>query len=242
VVNLDDPYIRVMPLPEGVKRVTWGTDLAADIRVFDYRLDAQNFRTYATLSTPSGDFELELPVLGEHMAHNAAGAIAVAYALNLDLGRAVSALAGYEPVGMRLRVEELPGGVTALNDAYNANPASMKASLKVLSAMEGRRVAVLGDMLELGPLESLFHTEVVAYADTLGLDLLVLVGPRMNAASVGAASTDLRAFEDPTEAVRMLTEWLDAGDVVLFKGSRGARVEQILQDLTHDRAGLSGAR
>jgi len=242
VVNLDDPYIKQIPVPAGVRRVTWGRGRDADIRLVDVGLDARQFRTTAKLLTPAGELELALPVLGEHMAHNAAGAVAVAHALGLDLQRSVNALAGYEPVGMRLRVEELPGGITVLNDAYNANPASMKASLGVLAAMPGRRVAVLGDMLELGPLEARFHAEVVDFADGLGLDLLVLVGPRMHQAMSGPRSTSAHAFEDPSEAVGILAEWLAQGDVVLFKGSRGARVEQILQTLNDDRDGLSGAR
>lgn len=242
VVNLDDPFIRSIPVPDTVRRVTWGFDTEADIRIVDFRMEPRSFRTFATLATPAGELQLELPVLGEHMAHNATGAIAVAFALDLNLELSVRALSAYEPVGMRMRVEELPSGVLALNDAYNANPASMKASLGVLASMPGRRVAVLGDMLELGALEGHFHEEVARYADSLALELLILVGPRMAAARGEVKTTAGQAFEDPSGAVAFLEKWLSTGDVVLFKGSRGARVEQILQALTHDQTDLSGVR
>jgi UDP-N-acetylmuramoyl-tripeptide--D-alanyl-D-alanine ligase len=242
VVNLDDSYVRAIPVPEGVRQVTWGRHPAADIRLVDCRMESGSFRTQVSLRSPVGDLALELPVLGEHMAHNAAGAIAVAYALGLDLEGAVQALSAYEPVGMRMRVENLPNGVLALNDAYNANPASMKASLGVLSSMPGRRVAIMGDMLELGPLEADFHEDVARYADSLSLDLVVLVGERMVAAVGEVSATPVQAFQMPSEAVPFLKEWLSNGDVVLFKGSRGARVEQILQSLTDDHTDQTGAR
>jgi UDP-N-acetylmuramoyl-tripeptide--D-alanyl-D-alanine ligase len=133
---------------------------------------------------------------------------------------------------MRMRTELLVGGVTAINDAYNANPASMEASLRALAALAGRRIAVLGDMLELGADEGLWHGRIAALAGSLGLDLVVLTGPRMSRAApecLGAASVWAEA--DPEAVAPRLRTWLAAGDHVLFKGSRGARVERILQSL-----------
>jgi len=182
--------------------------------------------------TPVGPLSATLPVPGRHLAHNAAGALAVAWSLGIDLAEAVACMEGYEPVGMRLRAEPLPSGAQALNDAYNANPASMAASLRLLASLPGRRIAVMGDMLELGPEEARWHAEAVALALELGLDRVVLVGPRMAAAAV--AGTE--AYGSPEEAVAGMAHTLQPGDRVLFKGSRGARVERVLEGLREEQS------
>jgi UDP-N-acetylmuramoyl-tripeptide--D-alanyl-D-alanine ligase len=126
---------------------------------------------------------------------------------------------------MRFKPVPLPNGALAINDAYNANPQSMRASLDTLAAMDGRRVAVLGDMLELGDGEAALHQELVAHACSLGLDLVALVGPRMTSASAG---TGALAAEDGVTLAPQIAAFLKPGDRVLFKGSRGARVERVL--------------
>lgn len=230
VVNLDDPFLAALPIPEGVRVVTWGR--GGDIDLLDARLDPEALATDCRWSTPQGDVAARLPVPGAHIAHNAAGALACAYALGVDLGEAAAAMEGYQPVGMRLRVERLVGGAQALNDAYNANPASMEASLRLLAQLPGRRVAVMGDMLELGPDEAAWHEQVVALAHTLGLDQVVLVGPRMAAAQAACPGAD--AFETPEAALASLRGTLGPTDRVLFKGSRGAAVERVLTGLQED--------
>ncbi len=227
VVNLDDPFLAPMALPEGARRVTWGK--GGDVELVEAGVDPETLSTVATFRTPTGTFTATIPAPGAHIAHNAAGAVAVAWALGVDPAEAVAALEGYEPVGMRLRAQVLPGGVRALNDAYNANPASMAASLKLLASLSGRRVAVMGDMLELGPEEARFHREVVQLACSLDLDGVVLVGPRMQAAA--DACRGALAFATPEAAVEPVRALLQPGDRVLFKGSRGARVERVLQGL-----------
>jgi len=132
-----------------------------------------------------------------------------------------------------MRRETVGDGVVVLNDAYNANPDSMKASLGVLAGLPGRRIAVLGDMLELGPDEARWHRELAAHARALGLDLVVLVGPRM---AIAAKGEGVWTFAEPADAVAPLAAWLRKGDTVLLKGSRGARVERILQGLRGEPA------
>ena len=227
VVNLDDPYLASMPTPPGARRDTWGTH--GDVELLDAELDPQTLRTRARFRTPAGEVVADINAPGRHLAHNAAGALAVAWALGVDVAAAAAALSRYEPVGMRLKAELLPGGVRALNDAYNANPASMEASLGLLASLPGRRIAVIGDMLELGPDEATWHQSVVGRARELSLDAVVLVGPRMWAAA--AACPGCLAFEDPEAAVPALRGLMREGDTVLFKGSRGARVERVLNRL-----------
>lgn len=226
-VNLDDPWLRDMPSPG--RRVTWGRDPAADIRLLEAKVDPATFSTIGRYHTPQGEMTVTLSVPGLHLVHNAAGALAVAFGLGLDLARAAADMGRYEPVGMRMRREVLPGGVIAINDAYNANPTSMKASLELLASLPGRRVAVLGDMLELGADEASFHDEIVGLAHQLGLDLLVGAGPRTLAAASHAPGGWFAL--DAVELVPRLAAWLRPGDVVLFKGSRGARVERVLEAL-----------
>lgn len=227
-VNLDDPRVAALELPVGVRRVGWGS--AGDVRLLEAVVDPATLSTRARWATPEGEVEATIPAPGRHVAHNAAGALAVAVALGIDPAEAAAAFARYEPVGMRMRPERLSSGALALNDAYNANPQSMEASLRVLASLPGRRAAVLGDMLELGPDEARWHQDVARLAGELGIDLVVLVGPRMAAAAPACPSA--LAFEEATDAVAPLRAWLGDGDVVLLKGSRGARVERVLHGLT----------
>lgn len=225
-INLDDPFLAVMATPG--RRVGWGRAPQAEVRLVEVEVDAEAWCTRARYATPAGEIDAVLPSPGAHVAHNAAGALAIALGLGLDLRQAAADLSRYVPVGMRQRFEALAGGVRAINDAYNANPASMRAALDLLATIEGRRIAVLGDMLELGPDEDRWHDEVVAHASALGIDLLVLVGQRMSRAGAGVPAW---RFEQADGVGAKLVEALQPGDHVLFKGSRGARVERVLEAL-----------
>jgi UDP-N-acetylmuramoyl-tripeptide--D-alanyl-D-alanine ligase len=227
-VNLDDPFIAAMRVPG--RRVTWGRHADADVRLIASEIDPVHLATRARFATPAGEVEAVIGTPGHHIAHNAAGALALAWGLGLDLARAAADLSAYEPVGMRLRRDELPGGVIAINDAYNANPTSMCASLDLLASLPGRRIAVIGDMLELGAEEARLHAEVVAHALGLGLDRVVCVGPRMVRALGGSDAA--WGAEDGVTLAERLAATLRAGDHVLFKGSRGARVERVLEAVT----------
>ena len=241
VLNLDDPRVAKLELPAGMRRIGWGREVG-DIRLESATLDPISLTTHAVWKTPEGEVSARLPVPGAHIAHNAAAALGVAWALGVPLAAAAAALEGYTPVGMRLRTVDLPSGAIALNDAYNANPSSMAASLRLLAELPGRRVAVMGDMLELGADEAQWHREVAVLADGLGLDLVVLVGPRMTATANVFDTTEVWAHADTVGAIDPLYEWLQSGDCVLLKGSRGAQVERILQGLVvrHDQTSASG--
>lgn len=235
VVNADDSRVLSQPIPEGVRRITWGQDVDADVCVMDCQLVSGELASDCTWRVDGQTVSATLPVAGEHMAHNAGAALAVAKVLGVPGADAARALQEYEPVGMRMRAEALPHGATALNDAYNANPQSMSASLKLLCALPGRSLAVLGDMLELGPDEALFHEAVVQEALALGVERLVLVGPRMSAAAhVAGVDPRVWAAEEGESLAAELRSELRPGDHVLFKGSRGARVERILQSVRDD--------
>ncbi|MEA2250461.1 MAG: UDP-N-acetylmuramoyl-tripeptide--D-alanyl-D-alanine ligase, partial [Solirubrobacteraceae bacterium] len=187
---------------------------------------------------PGGDVE-ELPgglelrsagggavISSAHMRRNALAALAAARAL------------GVEPTGvldvvlssLRGQRIELAGGIVVVDDCYNANPMSMRAALDDLAASaSGRRVAVLGDMLELGPDEARFHAEVGAHARGAGVELLVAVGPR--AAHMADGYGEVVAVPDAAAAAAAVPGLLRAGDTVLVKGSRGVGLEVVARAL-----------
>lgn len=232
-VNVDDPRVAALPVPAGVRRLTWGS--TGDVALLQADLDPVALTTTCRWRTPEGEVGAVLPAPGRHLATNAAGALCAAVALGVDPAAAAAALERYEAVGMRLRSEPLPGGATALNDAYNANPQSTEASLRLLAGLPGERVAVLGDMLELGPDELEWHRAVVRLAASSALDAVVLFGPRMVAVRdelPGAVATT-----DPAEAAAAVRPFLRPGVRILFKGSRGAAVERVLAALGGHSAG-----
>jgi UDP-N-acetylmuramoyl-tripeptide--D-alanyl-D-alanine ligase len=234
VVALDDPRVAGMPLPSGVRRVTFGED--GDVALLEANLDPVALATTARWRTPAGEVSARLPTPSGFVARDAAAALAVAWACGVDLAEAAAALERYEPVGGRMRVLRLASGVTVLDDTFNANPVSLAAALRVLVQLPGRRAAVIGDMLELGDDEARMHREVVALAGQLGLTLLVLVGPRM----VAAASPPATTARDAEEAARLLWRWVQPGDHVLIKGSRGMGLQRVLDSVHCPRTRSSG--
>ena len=171
--------------------------------------------------------DLDIGFESAHMRLNAAAALAAARAVGVEPhGRIEVALSDLR--GQRI---DLPGGVTVVNDCYNANPMSMRAALDDLASVaSGRRVAVLGDMLELGPDEVRYHQEIGAHARDRGVDLLVTVGPR------AAAMDGDQAVQTADEAAALLPELLEDGDTVLVKGSRGVGLEVVAQALAAQEA------
>jgi UDP-N-acetylmuramoyl-tripeptide--D-alanyl-D-alanine ligase len=229
VVPSDEPLLRPH-LPGGTRLTVWrvGPDADADVRILEV---VQGATTRARMSTAEhGGFELELGLFGLHNARNAAAAIAVGTALGLPLPGMLAALATVEPVGDR--------GRTIVADCYNANPGSVGAALQSMAALEGgrRRIAVLGDMLELGPDELALHVAVGEACAAAGIGALVAFGPRSREMAHAAAAHGVEVFttEDPDAASRWVAERLDVPSVVLVKGSRGMRLERVVEALRRD--------
>jgi UDP-N-acetylmuramoyl-tripeptide--D-alanyl-D-alanine ligase len=172
--------------------------------------------------------ELELPFDSQHNLLNALAALAASRAI------------GVHPSGkIDVRFSSMRGervavglGAVVINDCYNANPLSMRAALDDLAShhAEGRRVAVLGDMLELGPAEREHHREIGTYAASAGVELLVTVGPRA-AAMLDSFDGESQAVLDAEEAAALLPELVLPGDVVLVKASRGVGLEVVTEAL-----------
>jgi UDP-N-acetylmuramoyl-tripeptide--D-alanyl-D-alanine ligase len=182
--------------------------------------------------------------VGEHQVANALSAAAAALALGLPPAQVAGALSAAEPRSRwRMEVTRRPDGVTVVNDAYNANPESMRAALAALAGLPGRRrIAVLGGMAELGPDAAAEHERLGRDAVAAGTDLVVAVGADAVGIAEGAVAAGRRAGEesvhvpDRTAALELLERLLGPGDVVLVKASRSFGLERLAADLLGDGA------
>jgi UDP-N-acetylmuramoyl-tripeptide--D-alanyl-D-alanine ligase len=221
VLNADDALVAAMAGRTSATVVTFGRSPHADVRVESVRLDGLARPTFVA-RTPWGDVTLTLAVSGAHMAVNAAAALAVAGGLGVDIDDAGDALGAAHLSPMRMQVVPTAAGGVVINDAYNANPTSMRAALDALVGVDAqRRIAVLGLMAELDDPDAA-HREVAEYARALGVEVL-------------AVGTD-RYGSDPLEPddVAVVLGPVDAGTAVLVKASRAAGFESIVEALLAD--------
>ena len=231
VLNADDPLVMAIgSVYAPPRRVTFGLEQQAEVfatDITDQGLAGSRFRLM-------GKHEVMLPIPGRHSVANCLAACAAAYAMGMWPGDMPEAIAGLEPLPMRLRVLRF-GETTLIEDCYNANPQSVRAALDVLrqSAPADRRVAFLGDMLELGELAQGQH-------ESLGRDVgavvsrLALVGPLGEFTAAGAKAAGLAQilrFETSVEAREALFDIIRPGDTILVKGSRAMAMELVSQEI-----------
>jgi UDP-N-acetylmuramoyl-tripeptide--D-alanyl-D-alanine ligase len=239
VANADDPRMLARARKCGRRVLTFsgGADREADVVVLAILAQGTDGLDFL-LGVGTKELRVRLPLVGVHNAVNAAAAAAAAVALGCSDAEIVRGLADVRPVGRRLRLEALPSGALLVDDCYNANPASMAAALRTLSDLSrGRRaVAALGDMLELGPAEADAHRELGRLAAASGLAALATFGPRAALAhgaalAAGLAPGDAFHTEDPAALAAWVRERLRPGDVLLVKGSRGMKLERLVEAL-----------
>lgn len=238
VLNADDPRVAAMADVTQARVVTFGESSGADVRMSALSLD-ERARASFTLSFAGEEAHVRLALSGEHMAANAAAAAAAAVSLGLPLAGVADSLSRAQPQSRwRMEVRDTPDGVTVINDAYNANPESVRAALKSLVAMAtpGRTWAVLGEMLELGDESTEAHDSIGRLAVRLDVDKLIAVGEGARAIHLGAAHEGSWGEEsawvpDVDAAIEMLSAQLAPGDVVLVKASRAAGLEKVAQAL-----------
>ena len=216
IVNGDDEYLCRIP-----GAFTFGFGKANDLWAEDARED-DLFGASFTACWENERLPIRLQVPGHHMILNALAAVAVGLAMNVPPERIQQGLAAFVPISGRMAVEKLRR-FTLLNDVYNANPTSMEASLQVLSRAAGRKVCILGDMLELGEQAAALHERVAQEAVRLGVDVILGVGPLFESA---VAAVGGRGFTDQDQLLMALPKLLQEGDVILVKGSRGMHLEQ----------------
>jgi len=238
VVNADDPLVAAAARIFPGRKIPFGTaeapGLAISAReVVDHGLEGTDFR----LVVEQHAVPVRLAVPGRHNVTNALAAAAVAHALGIGVEAMQAGLEAFQPPGMRMEVAQLPTGVTVLNDAYNANPASMAAALRTLAASRSRRrIAVLGEMRELGAASDQAHHDLGATAAEVALDGLFLLGEhaqqvRAGAEAGGLAPDRIVVATSHVELAQRLVDYCRPGDVVLLKGSRGAAMEEVLRHL-----------
>jgi UDP-N-acetylmuramoyl-tripeptide--D-alanyl-D-alanine ligase len=240
VLNADDPRVRAMAARTSARVVLAGLAPDAEIRAADVRLDGSG-RPGFTLHTPAGAAPVQLGLYGEHNVSNALAAAAVALELGMPLADIAAALGEARPASRwRMEVTERADGVTIVNDAYNANPDSVRAALKALKAIagEGRRTwAVLGQMNELGENSEAEHDAIGRLVVRLNVGRLVAVGKQAGAIHAGACLEGSWGEEsvhvpDIAAATQLLRAELQPGDVVLVKASRSAGFERLAAALT----------
>ncbi|MBI5811014.1 MAG: hypothetical protein HZB21_07505 [Deltaproteobacteria bacterium] len=224
--------------------ITYSIDKAADVTVRKEGISQALDGIDVTYNARGADVTVRLNTIGPCNISNGAAAIAASLALGASVKDMEEGLSGFSPLGGRMEVVRI-NGVTILDDTYNANPDSVAAALKTLKAAGGRKVAVLGDMLELGEASAPSHREIGALAAALSVDILVAIGLWSKETTEGALSSlrysgrqasglgesSVRGFGEKKEAALYLNGILKKGDTVLIKGSRAVGLETIVEGL-----------
>ncbi len=249
VLNRDAPQferLKTAAAAHGARVFSFGRGADCDAQLLDVEAIDSGSRVKARVLGRELTFELGAP--GGHMAENALGALLVAEALGADLETCAAALALFSPQkgrGERFSLPTPDGPATIIDESYNANPASMRAALALLAAAKpgpkGRRIAVIGDMLELGPKSAAMHAELAADLSANNVDLLFGAGP-LTRALFEAAPASMRAAwtERSADLTDEVARTLRGGDIAMVKGSNGSRMGPLvaaLRDRFAHRAG-----
>jgi UDP-N-acetylmuramoyl-tripeptide--D-alanyl-D-alanine ligase len=226
VINSDDVHAPLWRALAGAHQLLeFGLDPQADVCG---TWQPHDFGLQLDVRTPQGNFTTVLKVPGAHNARNALAATAAAIALNVPLEKVVAGLEKFSGVAGRLQRKVAQHGATLIDDTYNANPASLRAAISVLTQAKGTRVLVLGDMGELGDDAATFHAEIGSEARRAGIEKLYTLGA-LSGNAVREFGSGARHFERIEELLPALEKELDANTTVLVKGSRFMKMERVVQ-------------
>ncbi len=233
ILNMDDPWVLTMFGKTHAKVLSYGVEGSADLaasQIKSHGLDGIS----CVLTYAGEEHAIRSPLIGEFSVYTLLRAAAVGLVAGLDWQTIERALADGQ-MDLRMRKLPLSNGVMVIDDTYNASPASTNAALALLKSLQGRRVAILGDMLELGPYEESGHQSVGETAATAA-DLLILIGPRSKitadaAVRAGLPEEQIQWFPDSRAAAQPAAELIQTGDVVLVKGSNSMHMDQIIAAL-----------
>ena len=238
VANGDDPLVSARALRFAGRVVSFGIERPADVRA-EHVIDRGIDGTAARVTTPKGTFEVRTPLVGRGNLMNILAATAVGVHFDVPLDTMGERAARLTPAHHRGDVVRLAQGVVVIDDSYNANPTATRRAIDVLrlSATSGRRVAVIGEMLELGDHGELLHQQVGEAAAKAGVDQLVAIGGP-NAVGVAVAAimagmprANAHYFKTSEDAANAFASFVRAGDLVLVKGSRGIRTDLVVDRL-----------
>ncbi len=200
----------------------------------DNIIDKKIFGMKAEIHTEKGSFKVNIPVPGYHNVLNALCATAVGILLDIDLDLIKKGIEDFTPGKMRMSVKKVNENLTVIDDVYNANPVSMKSSIDVLASCDGNKIAILGDMFELGKEEGMMHKEVGEYAAIKGIDTLICIGKiskEMYNGAIEKGHKNVLYFETQDEFLNESADKIDFKGTVLVKGSRGMKLEKTVSYL-----------
>lgn len=231
VYHGDEPLLqaKVANLKAPYQLATFGDDPQNDY----YPTSMKIAGTGMVFTIPQVDFEFVLPVLGKHNVMNTLAAIGVAHYFGVSYENMKKGLQALEMTKMRMEIVKTAAGLTVINDAYNASPTSVRATLDLLTSLTGyeKKIVVLADMLELGEQETAYHQEIGAYVDEQQVDALFTYGPLAEQIAATSKVVNTRTFESKQALADAIKEITTARDVVLVKGSRGMALEDIIEAL-----------
>lgn len=241
VLNADDEFTPLLRSYSQIKERgllvhTYGLSEEAEVRAQDIEYDADACASFNVITKAGGNIPVKLPIPGEHNIYNALAAFTAGINFGIDAFDIARGLSETQASGMRMEIIHSDNGTTIINDAYNANPDSMRASLCTLSTLEtkGRRIAVLGDMGELGNDEYQLHVDVGTFAAQMDIDMLICIGTLSVGIKSGALAADMdssrvKSFTGIEEAQQFLNKYIEPGDLVLVKASRFMELERIVK-------------
>ena len=241
VANADDALVMRHVAGVAGRVVTFGEATQADVRAIN--VDDRGFEgTSADVVTPAGRLALTVPLPGRAQLGNVLAATAVATAFHIDLAEIAERVARLRPVARRGALSSLPGGVRVIDDSYNASPAAVQAMLATLASTPttGRRIAVLGEMLELGEASRDLHEACGRAAAAAGINELVVIGGAPTQGTLAGAilggmpGAHIRQFPTSAEAAPVVAALVQPGDLVLVKGSRGTRTDIVADRLLQE--------
>lgn len=239
VVNLDDPRCVEQSRRSPARRVTFGEAEAADVRIQEYRFGDRKPRVSGTVMFDGEAIDFDTNLVGFHHVRNVAAALAAAHSVGLAPRAVAPSLLSVSPQPHRMQFQE-GSGLWILDDCYNANPESTVQAIETLDRCrnlaqpKARAIAVLGDMLELGPASEAAHARVGRAVMDNRIDVLITVGEAAQTISNTAREGGLRAVvhvNDAEGAVRWIRKVANAGDWLLVKGSRGMRLERVVDEV-----------
>ena len=231
-LNADNDLLPTANVPARLCPVWFGIESkSADVRAVDIHTGTTG-TTFTLMDKEYGSFAVSIPTAGLHTVYDALAAYAAATRLGLDAARCAAALSRYQTTGMRQNIVE-KGGITFIEDCYNASPDSMKAALSVLKALpNARKIALLGDMLELGNASESGHRATGEWAADAGVSLLIAYGPNSAAMAEAAKNRGIATVHCQTaaEVLQYLQQSVRPGDAVLAKASHAMKLDEILAD------------
>lgn len=236
VLNYDNQYTKKMGENCSAKVIYYGFDSSADLKTINFNFDKKNSILDFEINYKNQSYNFYLDKPGKHNIYNAMAAAVVALENDLKEEEIQKGLLNLEFSSLRMEIKELGNGSKIINDSYNANPLAVKAALDVLIEMEGsRKIAVLASMLELGKQSKSAHQEIGNYAAQNGVDLLITVGDKAAMIAQGAESKlgadNIISIKNNKGCIEYLAENLRKNDLVLVKGSRANKLEEIVEAL-----------